>query len=451
MNASRRDFLRSSGQIAAASALSATSIPYVHAGADETVQAALIGCGGRGTGAAADCLATQSKLGPIKLVAMADVFENKLKNSLKVLNDSYVGQMDVPQERRFIGFDAHEKAIDCLKAGDIAILTTPLAFRWVMFKKAIEKGVNVFMEKPVTADGPTSRRMLELAEQATQKNLKVGVGLMIRHCKGRRELKDRIANGEIGDVIAMRAYRMHGPVGSAFSGPKPANMTEVLFQINRFHSFLWASGGCFSDFYIHQIDECSWMKGSWPVKAQASGGRHFRGDDIDQNFDTYTVEYTYADGTKLFFYGRTMNGAHNEMSSYAHGSKGSAVISTSGHTPGKVRIWKNQDQSGEPSWAFPQPEPNPYRLEWEELVDAIRNNKPYNEVKRGVEASLVTSMGRMAAHTGQVITYDQILNSKHEFSPNTDKMTVDGPAPVMPDAKGKYPIPQPGIVKDREY
>jgi predicted dehydrogenase len=362
--------------MAAASALSAAAIPYVHAGADETVQTVLIGCGGRGTGAAADCLATQSKHGPIKLVAMADVFENKLKNAYKVLNDSYVGQMDVPPERRFIGFDAYEKAMGCLRAGDIAILTTPLAFRWVMFQKAIEKGLNVFMEKPVTADGPTSRRMLKLAEQASEKNLKVGVGLMVRHCKGRQELKERIANGEIGDILALRAYRMHGPVGSAFTGKKPDNMTEVMFQINRFHSFLWASGGCFSDFYIHQIDECSWMKGAWPVKAQSVGGRHYRGDDIDQNFDTYSVEYTYPDGTKLFFYGRTMNGAHTEMASYALGTKGSAVISTSGHTPGKVRTWKNYDMSGAPSWAFPQPEPNPYRTEWEDLVDAIRNNKP---------------------------------------------------------------------------
>jgi predicted dehydrogenase len=293
--------------------------------------------------------------------------------------------------------------------------------------------------------------MLKLAEQASEKNLKVGVGLMVRHCKGRQELKERIANGEIGDILALRAYRMHGPVGSAFTGKKPDNMTEVMFQINRFHSFLWASGGCFSDFYIHQIDECSWMKGAWPVKAQAVGGRHYRGDDIDQNFDTYSVEYTYPDGTKLFFYGRTMNGAHTEMASYALGTKGSAVISTSGHTPGKVRTWKNYDMSGAPSWAFPQPEPNPYRTEWEDLVDAIRNNKPYNEVKRGVEASLVTSMGRMAAHTGQEITYDQILNSNHEFSPNTDKLSVDGPAPVMPGPDGKYPIPKPGIVKDREY
>jgi len=448
---SRRDFLRNTGGIVAASALTGAAIPYVHAGADETIQTALIGCGGRGTGAAADALATQSKHGPIKLVAMADVFDNKLKNAHKVLSDSYVGQMDVPQDRKFVGFDGYQKAMDCLKPGDIVILTTPLAFRWVMFQKAIEKGLNVFMEKPLTADGPSSKKMLALAEKATEKNLKVGVGLMVRHCRGRQELAKRIQDGEIGDVIALRAYRMHGPVGSAFSGPKPANMTETMFQINRFHSFLWASGGCFSDFYIHQIDECSWMKGSWPVKAQANGGRHYRGDAIDQNFDTYTVEYTYADGTKLFFYGRTMDGARTEMASYAHGSKGTAVISASGHTPGKVRTWKNQDMSGQPLWAFPQPEPNPYRLEWEDLVDAVRQNKPYNEVKRGVEASLVTSMGRMAAHTGQEITFDQMLNCPHEFAGGVASLSNDGPAPVMPGADGKYPIPEPGKKKDREY
>ena len=146
-----------------------------------------------------------------------------------------------------------------------------------------------------------------------------------------------------------------------------------------------------------------------------------------------------------------MNGARTEMASFAHGSKGSAVVSTSGHTPGKVRIWKNQDMSGDPAWAFPQPEPNPYRLEWEDLVDAVRNNKPYNEVKRGVEASLVSSMGRMAAHTGQEITFDQMLNCPHEFAAGVHELSVDGPAPVVADANGKYPIPRPGVLKDREY
>ncbi len=225
-----------------------------------------------------------------------------------------------------------------------------------------------------------------------------------------------------------------------------------MWQIERFHSFIWASGGLFSDFYIHQIDETSWMKNAWPVKAQALGGRHYRGDFIDQNFDVYAVEYTYEDGSKLFFDGRTMLGCYNDMSSVVHGSKGSAIVSTSGHTPGKVRIFSGQRQDRQDVvWAFPQPEKNPYQLEWIDLVDAIINDKPYNEVPRGVEASLVTSMGRMAAHTGQEITYDQMLNCPQEFAPNVAHLTPDGPAPVMPDADGKYPVPIPGVNKEFEY
>jgi predicted dehydrogenase len=447
---SRREFLKDAGRISAASALTAASIPYVHAGEDNTIQLALIGAGGRGTGAAEDALSVQN--GPIKLVAMADVFEHRLKESCDYLAENCASHIDVPEDRRFLGLDAYKKAMDCLKPGDVAIFTTPCAFRWVHFTYAIQKGLNVFMEKPVTADGPSSRRMFKLAEEASQKKLKVGVGLMIRHCKGRQELERRIRGGEIGDIIAMRAYRMHGPVAWAFSKPKPANISHLMYQIQRFHSFMWSGGGLFSDFYIHQIDECSWMKGSWPVKAQAVGGRHYRGDLVDQNFDSYSVEYTYSDGTKLFFYGRTIDGCHDEMSSFVHGSKGSAVVSTSGHTPGEVRTWKGHRMApADLLWAFPQPEPNPYRVEWEDLIAAIREDQPYNEVKRGVEASLVTSMGRMAAHTGQEIAYDQILNSDHEFAPGLDMVTKDSPAPLAPGPEGKYPLPQPGIIKDREY
>ncbi len=277
---------------------------------------------------------------------------------------------------------------------------------------------------------------------------------MVRHCRGRQELHERIQNGEIGDVITMRAYRMHGPVATCFSKRKPAEKNELLWQIERFHSFIWASGGLFSDFYIHQIDETSWMKNSWPVKAQALGGRHFRGDYVDQNFDAYAVEYTYEDGSKLFFDGRTMTGCMNDMSSTVHGSKGSAIVSTSGHTPGKVRIFKGQNQDRKDVvWAFPQPEKNPYQLEWDDFVDAIINNKSYNEVPRGVEASLVTSMGRMAAHTGQEITYEQMLNCPHEFAPDVANFTADSPAPVLPDSEGNgtYPQPMPGVLRDFEY
>jgi predicted dehydrogenase len=287
---------------------------------------------------------------------------------------------------------------------------------------------------------------------------------------------------------------MHPPVGSAFSPPRKlwqemvnsgdggkkdgpgGDVSELAYQIRRFHSFLWASGGLYSDFYIHNIDECCWMKNGWPTMAQASGGRHYRnhmtpkerGEDVDQNFDNYSVEYTFDDGCKLLLYGRTMVGCHDQFASYAHGSKGVGVISTSSHTPAHCRIYKGQkftatartrrgkQSEGPPRepnlvWEFPQPEPNPYDLEWEDLIRAIRQDQPYNEVERGVMASLVTSMGRMAAHTGQIITLDQMLNSDHEFAPDVDKLVIDGPAPLKPDEKGRYPVPMPGIVTNREY
>lgn len=452
----RRQFVKTTAAAAMVGTLfHSTSHSMVHGEepGDNEIRLALIGCGGRGTGAANDALHVDNA--KTKLVAMADVQASRLQSSIDALTNEFAERpekVDVPEDHRFVGFDGYKNAMDVLRPGDIVILTTPLAFRAPHFAYAIERGLNVFMEKPLTADGPTSIKMSELANQADAKNLKCGVGLMVRHCRARQELHQRIQDGEIGDILTMRAYRMHGPVASAHSTAKPDGVSEVLWQIERFHSFLWASGGLFSDFYIHQIDETSWMKNAWPVKAQAIGGRHYRGDYIDQNFDHYSVEYTYDDGAKLFFGGRTMLGCKNEMSSFAHGTKGSAIISKSGHTPGNVAIFDDQlFKRRTERWKFEQPEPNPYRMEWIDLVDAIINDRPYNEVHRGVEASLVTSMGRMAAHTGQEITLEQMRNCPHEFAPNVASLTADGPAPVMPGEDGKYPVPQPGILTDVEY
>jgi predicted dehydrogenase len=453
---SRRQVIKTSGQIAAASALAGLVVPHVHAAESSTIQVALVGCGGRGTGAAVNALATRS--GPIKLVAMADVFEDRLNGSLGQIEQAAgKQQVDVPPERRFIGFDGYKKALDCLHAGDVAIFATPPAFRWVHFGYAIDKNLHVFMEKPVTVDGPTTQKLLKLAEKSVQKNLKVGVGLMCRHCAARGEQFDRIKSGQIGDLILLRAYRMAGPTATAFSLPKAkyrnlAEATELAYQIRRFHSFLWASGGAYSDFLIHNIDECCWMKDAWPVKAQSNGGRHYRGENVDQNFDCYSTEFTFADGTKLRLEGRTMVGCHNEFASYAHGTKGSAIISTSGHAPARSRLFKGQNFVEEDViWKYAPNEPDPYQLEWDHLIAAIRNDRPYNEAKRGAEASLVTSMGRMSAHTGQIVTYEKMLNHPHEFAPDVDKLTLESPAPLQLGADGKYPVPQPGIVKDREY
>jgi predicted dehydrogenase len=272
---------------------------------------------------------------------------------------------------------------------------------------------------------------------------------MCRHCAARHELFDRIKSGQIGDITFLRAYRMHGPAAKEFARPNPGKWSELLYQVYWFHSFLWASGGCYSDFLIHNIDECCWMKDGWPVQAKASGGRQYRGNAIDQNFDHYSVEYTFPDGAKLFLQGRCIDGCQSEFASYAHGTKGSAVISANSHTPAHCRIYKGQDltKRSDVVWRFPPPEPDPYQIEWDDLVTAIRQDKRYNEVRRGAEASLVTAMGRMAAHTGQIITRDEIINCDQEFAPDVDKLTMDSPAPLRAGPDGKYPQPQPGRSK----
>jgi len=454
---SRREFIKNTGCLAAASAIASATLPYVHAAGNNTIQLALVGCGGRGTGAAGNALTTNK--GPLKVVAMADVFEAKLKSSFETLTKKYAANLEVPQDRKFLGFDGYKKAMDCLRPGDIVILATPPAFRWVHFTYAIAKGLNVFMEKPVTVDGPGCKRMFKLGEEASAKNLKVGVGLMSRHNRALQELAKRVHDGAIGDIILERGYRMHGPVGSFQSPPKPDDISELMYQVQRFHSFLWASGGNYSDFYIHIIDHLGWMKNAWPVKAQALGGRHYRQSAegiayIDQNFDIYAVEYTYEDGTKFNFDGRCMTGCNDIYSSYLHGTKGSAVVSKHGDCGQPSSLYTGQAPSSSGRiWEskVSEDEKDPYVNEWNDLMDAILNDKPYNEVKRGVETSLVTSMGRMAAHTGQEITFEDMLNCEHEMAPGLDKLTADSPAPLQLGKNGKYPVPQPGITTKREY
>jgi predicted dehydrogenase len=244
----RRSFLKTTSAVIAASALAGVNVPHVFAAEDNTIRLALIGCGGRGGGAVVNALATTA--GPVKVVALADVFEERVKSTLANLIEGHKDQVDVPPDRMFVGFDAYAKAMDCLKPHDVAILTTPPAFRWVHFKYAIQKGINVFMEKPISVDGPSTRRMLALADESLDRNLKVAVGLMCRHCVARQELFDRIQMGQMGDINLLRAYRLHGPVAECFIPKNDGKLPEVLWQVQKFHAFLWASGGLFSDFNI---------------------------------------------------------------------------------------------------------------------------------------------------------------------------------------------------------
>lgn len=284
-----------------------------------------------------------------------------------------------------------------------------------------------------------------------KKPMKVAVGLMCRHSVARQELYKRIKDGAIGDINMLRCYRMQAPVASCFSDPKPEGLSELQWQISRFHSFIWLSGGSFSDYMIHNIDESCWMKDAFPVQAIASGGRHFRDNKVDQNFDTYEVEYTFEDGTKLFMNQRNMIGCKDEFASYAHGSKGMAIISTAAHAPAKCKIFKGNKISSENMiWAAEQPEPDPYQVEWDDLISAIRTDTPYNEVKRSVDASVTCIMGRMAAHTGQQISWEEALNQPALVN-DVDKLALDSASPLVADATGHYPVPMPGQKKKREY
>jgi predicted dehydrogenase len=273
--------------------------------------------------------------------------------------------------------------------------------------------------------------------------LKVGVGFMWRHSKARQEVISRMNDGAIGDVHTLRIYRVHGPVHC----PRlPENTDELTFQLQHPNSFTWVSSGFFIDWHCHNVDVACWAKGAWPVTAQGFGGRCY--EQAGNQFDHYTVEYTFADGTKLFAFSRHMAGCWSTYSDYAHGSKGSAIIMTNLGQP-KPRIYKSHNMVDEDLvWQFEGRDPNPYHAEWQLLVDAIRQDKPHNEARRAGEAEVAALMGRIATHTGQMITWDQVMKSDYQFVEDIDNMTFDTDAPIHAGSDGIYAAPQPGRTKE---
>lgn len=437
----RREFLSRTAKSAALSVLAGVQIPLVHAADTHTIKLALVGCGGRGSGAVADALSTSG--GPVVLHAMADIFEPRLHSSLEALQNAHPGKVDVPPSRRFVGFDAYKQAMDTLRPGDVVILATHAAFRPLHFEYAVQKGIHVFMEKSFATDAPAVRRLLKSVEISEQKGLKVGVGFMWRHSKARQEVIQRIHDGAIGEVHTLRIYRVHGPV---VCPPRPKNTNELAFQLQHPNSFTWVSAGFFIDWHCHNIDVACWTKGAWPIAAQGMGSRTY--PEAGNQFDHYTVEYTFPDGAKLFAFARHMNGCWETYSDYAHGTKGSAVIMDNLAQP-RPRIYRSQRMiQSEVVWRFDGDDPNPYLAEWQVLLDAIRKDKPHNESRRAAEADLVAIMGRAATHTGAYVTWDQAMNSEFQFVDHIDGMTFDTPAPIHDGPDGIYPAPQPGITKE---
>ncbi len=438
---SRRRFLQQSGSLAAGAAVLGSLARGVHAAEDNTIRLALIGCGGRGTGAVRDALSVPDS-GPVKLYAMADLLETRISRTYDGLKEKFGDRIDVSEERKFLGFDAYRHAIDILRPGDIAMCTTRAYIRPVHVEYAVQKGINVFMEKPFAPDPGGLHRLLRAGEEAERKNVKIAAGVQCRHSPARQQLLDQIRDGAMGEIPLIRANRLGG---GGWLKPQGESATDFMSQLQfgRTHLF-WVGSGHMVDNLIHQIDECCWIKNAWPVSANGLGGRVPRSQDCGQNIGVYSIEYTFADGTKAFCGFRRIAKTRGEFATYIHGTKCAAQFSGQTHRA-TVRMFNDQRVAEDNiSWTPIPDEHSPWQYEWNDFIDSIRNDRPHNEAKRAVYSDLTALMGRAACHTGQTVTWDDMMKSSFQFCDYLDTLTPDSPVPVRPDEDGRFPVPIPG-------
>jgi myo-inositol 2-dehydrogenase / D-chiro-inositol 1-dehydrogenase len=433
----RRDFLKgSTAAIVGGTLAGSLSIAKsAHAAGDDEIKIALIGCGGRGTGAANQALSTEGK---VKLIAMGDIFRDRLDGSYAQLEkqSALQGRLDVPEDRKFIGFDAYEKV---LAAGpDLVILATPPGFRPIHFEAAVKAGKHVFMEKPVATDAPGIRKVLAAAEESIKKNLAVGVGLQRRHQAAYLETIQRLHDGAIGDIIAMRVYWngttpwVHKRADlEADAGRK---LTEMEYQLRNWYYFAWICGDHIVEQHIHNMDVGNWLKGTYPVKANGMGGCQVRkGLDYGETFDHHAVEFEYADGSRMFSQCRHIPGCFNSVSEHAAGTKGTA------------RLDKATINAGRNEWRYRGRSPNPYQVEHDDLFASIRSGNPINEAERGAKSTMTAILGRMCTYSGKEIKWDDAIHSNISLAP--DEFSFDATPKSLPDADGLYQVPMPGITK----
>lgn len=440
-NTGRRRFLQQTSSLAVGAALCASGTPAVHAGEDNTIRLALIGCGGRGSGAVRDALSAPDG-GPVKLYAMADILEGPLNGAHKALSNALGDKVDVSDDRKFIGFDAYRKAIDILRPGDVAMCTTRAYIRPTHVEYAVQKGVNVFMEKPFAPDPGGLQRLLRAGEEAERKGVKIAAGLQCRHSPARQALINRIRDGAMGDITLIRANRLDG---GGWLGDQGSNANDLArqLQFGRIHLY-WVGSGHFVDYLIHQIDECCWIKDGWPVSADGFGGRVPGSTDRGQNIDVYSIEYTFADGTKAFCGFRRIKDTRTDFATYVHGTKSAAQFSGNVHAP-TVHVYRDQRISDDNIvWTPDKDVYSPWQYEWNDFIASIRHDRPHNECKRAVYSDLTALMGRAACHTGQTVAWDQIMKSNFTFCPDVDSLRLDSPPPVTADENGQFPVPIPG-------
>lgn len=440
---SRREFLRTTAATVTGVGLTAAMARPVHAAGGDTLKIALVGCGNRGGGAAVQALNTA---GPVELWALADTFDDRLELCLKRIERAMAQSAEdsgrpprkvrVPKGRRFVGLDAYRHAID---SADVIIMADPPGYRPQHFEYAVKAGKHVFMEKPVATDPAGIRRVLAAAEEAKKKNLKVGVGLQRHHQPCYVEAIDRIRNGEIGDLIALRCYWNTDQLNKS---PYPrGDLSELEFQIRNWYYFSWLSGDHICEQHVHNLDVCNWIKDSHPVEAHGMGGRQVRvGKEYGNIFDHHAVEFTYADGTKMFSQCRQMPGCTTLVAEFAHGTRGRADLNSTRCElfAGNKRNWSSVDDTKDMKTGE-------YQTEHDALFAAIRGDTPFNEVEYAANSTMTGILGRMATYSGQVVKWDEAIKLAEPMT--TDAEDWSAAAPISPDADGRYSIAVPGVTK----
>ncbi|WP_025762718.1 Gfo/Idh/MocA family oxidoreductase [Dyadobacter tibetensis] len=442
MNQNRRDFLKATGVIAGGAMLNPITGKAYNSSVDDVIRVALIGCGGRGTGAAAQALSTAQN---VQVVAMADAFQDRLDNSYQNLTakkykDAAGKEVDiktkvnVPDHNKFVGFDAYKKAI-ALKEVDVVILATPPGFRPWHFEEAVKNNKQVFMEKPVATDAPGIRKVLEVAQEAKRKKLNVVVGLQRHYQANYREAIRRIQDGAIGDIVGGQVYW----VGSSpWVRERKPEYTEMEYQMRNWYYFNWLCGDHILEQHVHNIDVANWVKGSYPVEVQGTGGRQVRdGKEYGEIYDHHILDMVYDDGTVISSQCRQFQGTWNRVDEAFVGTKGRIDS-----FDGKKTILK--DYKGNAIYSHNgQNDKNPYQVEHDELFAAIAKGEfKFSDAENAAKSTMTALMGRMATYSGKLIKWEEALNSKINLFPET--LAWDAKPKVLPDADGFYPVAIPG-------
>ena len=420
---SRRDALWTAGAIGGAVA----AMPAVHgqSPSSDVIRIGLIGAGGRGTGALQQTLSVPGS--NVKLTAVADAFDDRIKGALKAV-ENMKDKVECPEDRQFKGLDGYKQVLDHC---DLVILATPPGFRPFHFEAAVNAGKHVFMEKPVCVDAFGAQLCLAAAKMADEKKLKVVVGLQRRYERKYRETIQKIREGVAGDIIGGQVYWNGG--GIWYRGRKP-DMTEMQFQVHNWYHFNWLCGDHICEQHVHNIDIANWVLDRLPESAYGVGGRQNRvPGQPSEIYDHHAVNFTYPGGVRIASQCRQFPGGDGRVNEEFQGTKGF------------VKIGEITDSKGNVLWKFEGKSDNPYQVEHDELHDAIRNDKPLNNAVYGTTSSFSAVLGRTATYTGKQAGYDDLLKTGFRTMP--ESLTWDTIPPVVPDKDGNYPLPMPATYK----